>query len=318
MSREPGRAQDNEYQGDPLAGRDGSRDPVLNLERKSIYWSLSRLVLFVGLFLLCSRTLVDLCSVSGLNPGSFADPVSSFYELLLLACAIVIICLLSKRFDRQILTDIGLRSDKVLPNLVVGFVIGGFLVSAIIGGVFLLGGYQVSGLSLIDNLISVLVFFLIVGIFEEVVFRGYLFGLFEKSIGTVGGVVVASLLFGFAHMLNSVEGLGFWDQVLACLILSFESGLPLNIAFVLTRNLWLPIGIHWAWNFFEGPVYGAYVSGHGLEQSIVDSTLKGGFVLGGGPFGPESSLSGIVAGLLCAYAISRAGPVFEKLKLKGH
>ena len=64
----------------------------------------------------------------------------------------------------------------------------------------------------------------------------------------------------------------------------------LGAAYAATRSLWLPIGIHMGWNFTEGGVFGAAVSGGGGGHGIVSMPLTGPDLLTGGAFGPEASL----------------------------
>ena len=63
--------------------------------------------------------------------------------------------------------------------------------------------------------------------------------------------------------------------------------------------LWLPIGIHWAWNFFQGPVFGHAVSGNGT-QSLIKPVIEGSDWLTGGSFGAEASVPAVVLGLAFA------------------
>ncbi|MCA9800641.1 MAG: CPBP family intramembrane metalloprotease [Cyanobacteria bacterium HKST-UBA02] len=286
------------------------------MDRWTIVWSLLRVaiffVLFIGLYLL----LFQVIAATGIDfrfLGSMADTVQ---ELIVLVMALLLICVCSGRFDTKLLADLGLKNERMPANLLAGFVLGAILVVAIIGGIFALGGYRVQSVALDPGVFSYLIFFLVVAVLEEVVFRGFIFSTLEKGIGTTGGVIVASLIFGFAHMINPANGLPFFDKAFSCLVLSFESGLPLNLAFLVSRNLWLPIGIHWAWNFFEGPVFGAYVSGHDLGTALVHSRLEPGFLLGGGLFGPESSLSGLVFGVLLACLIARFKDLAPALGLR--
>lgn len=64
----------------------------------------------------------------------------------------------------------------------------------------------------------------------------------------------------------------------------------LAIAYTATRSLWLPIGLHFAWNFTESGVFGTAVSGADGEHGLLRTVLSGPEVLTGGTFGPEASL----------------------------
>ena len=140
---------------------------------------------------------------------------------------------------------------------------------------------------------------------EELIFRSYAFNILEKHWGTIAAVIVSSAAFGFAHMLNDAGGASVDSKVLFCTFLSLEAGVSLAACYVFTRRLWMPIGAHWMWNFFEGPVFGTHVSGADFGQSYVSATMEGPVLLTGGKFGPEGSvfclLIGTISGVILLY-----------------
>ena len=126
--------------------------------------------------------------------------------------------------------------------------------------------------------------YLIVALIEEMVFRGLLFRLTAKWWGTITGCAVSSLAFGFAHIMS--PGASWWSSI----AIALSAGILLAVAYKQSGSLWMPIGIHWAWNVFEGPVLGYQVSGQELGPSILHSYITGPSILTGGPFGPEASV----------------------------
>lgn len=97
---------------------------------------------------------------------------------------------------------------------------------------------------------------------EEIVFRGVFFRLSEASLGTPLALLTSAMVFGLIHFLNrhaTVQG--------AASII-FESGVLLAAAFVVTRRLWFPIGMHFAWNFTQGGLFGVAVSGSATPVGI--------------------------------------------------
>jgi hypothetical protein len=97
------------------------------------------------------------------------------------------------------------------------------------------------------------------------------------------------LFFGFGHRSNPGAT---WVSSVA---IAIEAGGLLAAAYVATRSLWLPIGLHWAWNLFEGPVWGSPVSGIGLPV-LANARFPGPRMLTGGDFGPEAGLPAMVLG----------------------
>jgi len=77
----------------------------------------------------------------------------------------------------------------------------------------------------------------------------------------------------------------------------------LAAAFVVTRNLWFPIGVHFAWNFCEGPLYGTQISGRSFGADAVTAHLAGPALITGGQFGPEAGIPAIVTCLAVAVAL---------------
>lgn len=130
---------------------------------------------------------------------------------------------------------------------------------------------------------------------EEIFFRGVLLRLLDQRFGSMVALAATSLFFGRAHLANP-EG-----TVAGALAIALEAGLMLGAAFLLTRRLWLAIGIHLAWNFFQGGVFGGNVSGSDLNESggLFRSELSGPDWLTGGTIGVEGS---VVAVLICVAA----------------
>jgi membrane protease YdiL (CAAX protease family) len=201
--------------------------------------------------------------------------------------------------ERRPLADLGLSRRHLLRDLLLGFLVGLLLQGTTIGLLALAGWYHMTALapgSVAPGLmVQGLGAFLLVALFEEGVFRGVIFRLLERVLGTWGAIMLSALFFGLAHLMNSGATL------FGALAIALEAGILLGAAYVLTRSLWLAIGIHWAWDFFEGPFFGATVSGvgSGSGKTLITSTISGPSIWTGGTFGPEA---GGVALLVCLAA----------------
>jgi len=136
---------------------------------------------------------------------------------------------------------------------------------------------------------------LVVGAVEEAIFRGLVLDYLRGPIGTLGALVVSALAFGAFHLWNAnVTALGVANLALA--------GVLFGLAFLVGRGLALPIGLHAAWNFFEGSVYGFPVSGS-TRDSLLAVEVRGPELATGGAFGPEGGLVGLAAMLLTALVL---------------
>jgi membrane protease YdiL (CAAX protease family) len=125
---------------------------------------------------------------------------------------------------------------------------------------------------------------------EEAIFRGLVLDYLRQPIGTPAAVGVSSLAFAAAHAFNSnVNALAVANLAVA--------GVVFGLAFLWGKGLAVPIGLHAAWNFVEGSLYGLPVSGSGRE-SLLLVWVGGPELATGGAFGPEGGLVGLAAMLL--------------------
>ncbi|HEY6824162.1 MAG TPA: type II CAAX endopeptidase family protein [Steroidobacteraceae bacterium] len=132
---------------------------------------------------------------------------------------------------------------------------------------------------------------------EEIVFRGVVFRRLEGSLGTSIALIFSAAVFGLVHAGNAGAS---WISTLA---IALESGVLLGVAYAATRTLWLPIGVHFGWNFTEGGIFGAAVSG-GQYQGLIATPLSGPAWLTGGAFGPEASIPALIVSLCASAALA--------------
>ena len=202
--------------------------------------------------------------------------------------------------DRRDWSTSGLTPEGVGLETTVGFALGAVLISLVIGCTALLGAYHVAGQNAHADLFSSSIFLLLAAVSEEIAFRGYVFQTLEKSWGTFAAVMTGSILFGFYHMLGPSH-VPMMERLCGCLCLIVESGLLYNGAYLLRRRLWLPIGMHWAWNYLQGPIYGLAVSGLVFWTPFFKATSVGPDLITGGKWGPEAGVPAFV--IRTAFAI---------------
>lgn len=213
--------------------------------------------------------------------------------------------------DRRAPGDYGFRGGvRWAGELLLGLLLGAVLQSLIFLAVWLAGWAEVrrwealdGGSTFTTGIITTILAALAAGIGEEALMRGYLLrnlceGLNLPRVGPRAALLctwlATSLVFAVLHLGNEhMNAAGFLNIVLAGLLL----GLPV----LLTGRIALPIGLHIAWNFVEGGVYGFAVSGNTMPASLMITRLTGPPILTGGDFGPE-------AGLICTLAMALAAP----------
>jgi len=165
-----------------------------------------------------------------------------------------------------------------IEELATGLLIGAALLGASVGMLALLGHYRITGTRELSVVTVPLCLALGAGTIEEILLRGVLFRLLEESLGTWIALVISAAVFGLLHRANPGATL------LAAAAIAFEAGIMLAVAYVLTRRLWLAIGIHVAWNFTQSGIFGVPVSGVALDGFFVSET-SGPAWLSGGAFG---------------------------------
>lgn len=165
-----------------------------------------------------------------------------------------------------------------------------------------------------QTLLTSLPIFLLAAAGEEALFRGYPLQTMARSKLAPVGVVITSVVFAWGHMGNPnvAPGFTFLNTTIA--------GLWLAIAYLKTRNLWFPLGLHWAWNWTMGAVLGLPVSG--IEaltpHPLLRATDLGPAWLTGGSYGIEGGVACTVALIISTIFIWRTrffAPTEEMLRL---
>ncbi|MFC4114409.1 CPBP family intramembrane glutamic endopeptidase [Nonomuraea zeae] len=177
-----------------------------------------------------------------------------------------------------------------------GVLIGVALFGAVIANIFFLGYYHVDGPGSLTPAVGLFGFMAVAAVTEELLFRGVLFRIIEERFGTWISLVVTAVLFGLSHLLNPDASL--WGAIAIML----EAGGMFAAAYAATRSLWLPIGVHFGWNFAASAIFGTVVSGNGANQGLLDASMSGPALITGGDFGPEGSLYSVVFCVLMTIA----------------
>jgi hypothetical protein len=243
------------------------------------------IAMLIGFLLFVSATKC------GLFLGQFVPPVrqpgtAAAQAAISIALVLAVYKLLIVRLGERPRDDLPVRS--ALKSLGLGLLTGALLFSAVVGVAAAVGVYRITGPGdssrFALQLISAGV---IPGFMEELAVRGIIFRWLEEFAGSWAALIITSALFGLIHISNPNAT---WFSSFA---IAVEAGILLGGAYMLTRNLWLPIGLHAAWNVMQGAVFDVPVSGipaHGLVQA----ELSGPALLSGGSFGLEASVIALV------------------------
>ncbi|GAB4495833.1 MAG: type II CAAX endopeptidase family protein [Anaerolineales bacterium] len=209
-------------------------------------------------------------------------------------------------FDRRPMSDLGLRwNPQAGRDLLLGIAIAALMMGGIFVALWLLGMLTVASFSwqtlgwgaTFSGLLNYLFLFILVGWNEELLTRGYWLQNLEQGINRPIAVLLTSLVFAALHAANPNSS---WISTLGL----FAAGLFLAYGYTVTNRLWLPIGLHIGWNFFEGVVFGFPVSGLNIFR-LMQTQVNGPFWLTGGEFGPEAGLILLPALIFGAFLIAR-------------
>ena len=205
-------------------------------------------------------------------------------------------------FGGPSLLDLGLRPRPGwLRECVLGLALGPIMFLVILLALLAAGWASVeAGTIGVQGLLMAFVTYVLVGFSEEVLARGWIFQVLERGRGTTVAVLGSAAIFALLHAFNPGFGL-------TALLGLFLAGLLFAQAYIVTRQLWLPIAFHLSWNFSEGPLFGFPVSGMPAE-GLLTVQPTGPEVVTGGAFGPEAGLV-VIVGIAIAsgilYALGR-------------
>jgi len=192
--------------------------------------------------------------------------------------------------DRRNFPSLGLRiNTKGVIDFFAGLLIAAIMMGAIFLVEYLFGWIGIQGM-IWDffpegnylPLVSMFVLFLMVAWQEELVSRGYQLQNLADGLNMRWAIIISSLVFGLLHYRNP-NSTWISSSMIAL------SGVFFAYSYIATRALWLPIGLHLGWNFFEGPIFGYPVSGVDFGGVAVQYSI-GPEIITGGAFGPDGGM----------------------------
>lgn len=273
-------------------------------------------------FLITTALRVPYVLLHGVFPNlPYADFIENvIFRISLLATALVAAYLCVKFLEGLPWRALGLTfHDHWIRDLVVGSAIG--IASLALGvGIALIGGGLKFHLNSADlfpavarSLLSSGSLFMIAALAEEAIFRGYPLQTLTRAHLAWLGVLLTSVPFAFSHLMNPnvIPGVTLANTALA--------GIWLAVAYLRTRSLWFPLGVHWGWNWALGSLFGLPVSGlHLVGHPLLQATDAGPAWLTGGSYGLEGGVGGTAALLISTLFIWRTrivSPTPEMLSL---
>lgn len=229
-------------------------------------------------------------------PSPLHTPLRMAANLVGPLLALGIYRMLVRLFEAREAVELGIRQGAV-PFLI-GILLGAALICATYLVLWSLGIAHFETGDGLDQILTGLIVFFCVGVSEELLMRAVVFRILEEAGGTTIAILISSMLFGLAHAFNPDATLVSTVQI------ALEAGILLALAFALTRNLWLAVGVHMGWNYAQGNIFGGAVSGGDVPHSLFKSVLTGPEYLTGGAFGLEASVVALGVCLVAAAGLA--------------
>ncbi|MET8360026.1 CPBP family intramembrane glutamic endopeptidase [Micromonospora sp. NPDC005171] len=173
-----------------------------------------------------------------------------------------------------------------------GALIGFGMFAAVLVNIAFVADYDVRGVGSVTGALALFGFMATAAVTEELMFRGVLFRIVEERLGTWIALLLTGVVFGLMHLFN--PDASAWGAI----CIAVEAGFMLAACYAATRNLWVPIGLHFGWNFAAGGIFSVVVSGNGQSEGLLDAAMSGPTLVTGGDFGPEGSLYTVAAGVV--------------------
>lgn len=272
---------------------------------------------FIWAIILCMVFMYGGALIGGIGILPILLPLSSIpyfkvnKELLLLFVSLVSFVFVSLvvffrviKIEKRKLSSIGLHKENWFKKYIFGFGIGILMMILVVLILFLFGcvtidtnNIQPVGLSAVLPMLIVLIGWIIQGGTEEILTRGWLMNVLGARYNIALGLIVSSSFFGLLHLGNdNVNYLAILNIILV--------GAFYGLYVIKTNDLWAVCGMHSAWNFAQGNLFGFEVSGVDTSVgTLIDLNLIGNDFISGGVFGPEAGIGATIVLLLGIFII---------------
>ena len=251
-----------------------------------------KLILFIMLWMGINLLLILLWHFSGLLPlhelpreGLTMRLMRLGLSVVAMIGAILIANKLSKSW-KPTYGSLGLSNLRV-HSLRQGIMLGGALITICCLSIAATGTIRISFNHFSYLAVMWYVFlFILVSFSEEVLVRGYVFSYLQRHYSDAVAVLISSSAFVLLHLANDHINALAITNLLLC-------GVLLALCKLHYQNLWMPIGVHFSWNFLQGSVLGFPVSGKDIP-SILSVDTYDYPILNGGSFGIEGSIFTVI------------------------
>jgi len=257
---------------------------TLTLKQRTFNSPVTKIILalltFLAVVIIGQQIAVKLLDLTSLDK----DYRNLLKGLFVSASCVLSYILFFKKYDKRTVTEFATKG--LAKNLIIGASIGFILQSLTILVIHLNGSYSVISINPVSFILIPFALMFTVAIIEEILVRGIIFRIMEEKLGSYVSLTISSVLFGVLHLANP-------HSTLISSICITTAGFLMGAAFIYSRNLWMPIALHFGWNFTQSGIFGAITSGNEKTKSLLEAKIQGPEFITGGAFGPEGSIQAI-------------------------
>lgn len=231
--------------------------------------------------------LIELLRKVSLDKTNLTDSTKNIIVAVLEAIFVVsAYILLFRTYEKRQVKE--LSASSFAKNAGIGFGIGMLMQSIFIFIIYLVGTYSVIRVNPVSTLITPFAFAMTAGFVAEILIVGVVFRLLEEQSGTFIAMVIFVILFAVLHI--NTKGATFVSVGATAV----QAGFMLPAAYVFSRNLWLPIFLHFSWDFAEPGIFGAINPSTSEAQGLFTSRIAGSPLITGGQTGPQDSIQSLI------------------------
>ena len=223
--------------------------------------------------------------------SSNGDLIILFISIMADIFVLLLIFIRVKFIEKRKISTLGFAKENWLKKYAKGFLVGFAMMASVVGILFLYKGVKVEtnpiqpvGVKAIGGVLFILIGWIVQGATEEIVTRGWFMNVIGARYNATFALILSSSVFGILHLLNPQVSI---IAVINIILVGFFYG----IYVMKSNDLWVVCGMHTAWNFAQGNIFGFEVSGINVEVStLFDLKLVGNDIITGGSFGVEGGL----------------------------
>lgn len=274
--------------------------------KRILYFPITKIIVGIvvcfSLFVVIQNFVLKPFFYGFIQDKSIADPIIHFISCIVLLAAYYY---LFRIYDKREITELSIK--YFFKEMFGGLFFGFFTISLSIFILYLLGYYQVLGITTAHYPIKFFTLLLVAALVEDLFHRGLIVRVCENWLGTHLTLVLAMLIELQQHFFNP-------NSNLFSLLLYLIWGFTMGMMFIYTKRIWLPYFFHLGWNFSQ-PFYGSNLSGLNDMGSIIQSEFNGPELLTGGVFGIENSIITLsfllFIGLALYYLAKKEGKIIK-------